>query len=247
MTWQWRSRRSAILLGDFALHVALFLWIFLHVMPSPPRAKPAGLSVLSLAAPGTAPSPDPPGVKPARPIPADPPPAATAVSPRSVPPPSVQQRVEAILGIQSSALTPAAAPATPSPGAASDMCDLTPTVQTALVADPDAVAAAHSLPPAILSMANAYMLWDAGWVPPRADAPSTGLDPIRKVLVEQVAAATQECRDQLQIGPRLIIVGTDSTAVTFVVGSGIWHWGDLTSPDLQNSPSLSTNSVVINR
>ena len=230
------SRLRLWLTADVSAHAAVLFWL-LFAQPAPaPQTRAAGANVTifdvrdasapaaSVGHPAASLVPKPPDALP----------APLSASARQAPPPSLEQQVAAIIGDR--AIDALALPADrPSTGLISSGCDLTGTVQAALQADPDAAMSIARLPPATLSIANAFMLWDGDWVTPRVVSDSTNLDVVHDVIVAKLSAASAECRNQEQIGPRLIAFGSGPDSITLVVGSGVWKWGDLVKPDMQSN------------
>ena len=116
-------------------------------------------------------------------------------------------------------------------------CDLTDTVQSALRSDAAVRDAMAALPVDARSVANAVMLWQAYWIDGDTPAAREALAHIRDVIVATVMGASDECRTQLQAGPRLIAVAGPPD-ITFALGSGNWRWGDLVAP--AGSPQIAS-------
>ncbi len=240
--------RQRILIGDMLLHFVVLGWV---LWPQSPRLDHARASVAAVSlfdAPMTSPAATPPALRASRfqATPADPPAPLTPPTLPTPPflsaaPPSVVQQVVALIGAPAiNALAVQQATPAAAPGRADRACDLTGLVQAALRDDPALGAKATQLPVTTLSIANAFMLWDVEWVAPRDEAARSTIDSIRSAISRQIADAPLDCRDQIQVGPRLIFVGPESAAITLVIGSGFWRWADVEERAPQ-SPVLEAN------
>lgn len=138
----------------------------------------------------------------------------------AVPEPSRARTVERDAPIDARVTAPdfdLAAPA----GQSTAPCAIVDAVAAALSHDP-AVAAA--LAPALAEPARAVMMWDGHWT-------AAGSPAIRRVVVATIAAQPAPCRDEIQIGPRLIFVSVPDATISIAVGSGTWRWFNLVSLD----------------
>ena len=106
-------------------------------------------------------------------------------------------------------------------------CDLTGSIQAALVAENATAPLLETLPIASRSVANAIMVWDGKWASESADG-YREIDRIRRVVLSRIATAPIACRNALIIGPRLIFVPDGSKAAVLAFGSGNWAWSQLT-------------------
>lgn len=235
--------RQRILVGDMVLHIAVLGWFFWPSPSIPPQTSVSTASLSLFDAPmasvADAATQPPQPSKPAAAVPADQP-ALPTPSP-TVASLSVEQQVIALIGppaIDALRATPTAPAA--ATGSADQACDLTGPVQAALRDDPALAVQAARLPVTTLSIANAFMLWDVEWVAPRDEAARSTIDSIRSAISRQIADAPLDCRDQIQVGPRLIFVGPESAAITLVIGSGFWRWADVEERAPQ-SPVLEAN------
>lgn len=104
-------------------------------------------------------------------------------------------------------------------------CDLTAPVQASLRGDPQVMNTIGLLPRDARSVANAVMVWNHDWVSPDQLDPIV-LSSLRSTIVASVEAATPECREASQSGPRFLSLGNDDATVV-VLGSGQWRWQDL--------------------
>jgi hypothetical protein len=103
-------------------------------------------------------------------------------------------------------------------------CDLAAAVGTELGHDPIALSILGIV---AADPRRAVMLWDGGWQG-RIDA-----DPLRRRIVAVLSGAPPRCLDEVQIGPRLVIIAVDKTSVAIAIGSGSWMWRGL----LKNGPT----------
>ncbi len=112
--------------------------------------------------------------------------------------------------------------------AAGDACDLTAPVQEALRTDPAIQSVLATIPRPSRSVANALMIWDAGWLAFGDGQAAAARDMIRDAIAGLIAAAPEECRAQPQGGPRLLILPVgDHETIVLALGSGEWRWQDL--------------------
>jgi len=119
------------------------------------------------------------------------------------------------------AVTPVSATAVPLGGA----CDLTAPVQSALQANPDVRARLPMIPADQRSVANAIMVWNAGWLHADDGVAKAAYAAIRETVASVVLAAPDACRSQVQSGPRLILLPGDHGQTTVLaLGSGQWTW-----------------------
>lgn len=124
------------------------------------------------------------------------------------------------------AVTSASAAAEPIGGA----CDLTDPVQSALQANPDVRARLPMIPADQRSVANAIMVWNAGWLHSDDAAAKNAYAAIRDVVAGAVMAASDACRSQIQSGPRLVFLhgvilpGDRGQTTVLALGSGQWTW-----------------------
>lgn len=105
-------------------------------------------------------------------------------------------------------------------------CSTLELIRTAIIENPSAMAAINSAPPEARSVADAVVIWNAGWVDAAksVDAP---LGPAR-AAVEQVGLSVDEnCLDEALIGPRLIPFPAGEGTIFLVLGSGTWTWREV--------------------
>jgi hypothetical protein len=110
-------------------------------------------------------------------------------------------------------------------------------VRKALLADPAAVAAVVHAPREARSIAEAVVIWNAGWadLARNVEAP---LGPARQVLEQSIASIPAECLNEEIAGPRLFLIPAGEGVNMFlVVGSGKWSWGQLVANDHAAAPT----------
>ncbi len=97
----------------------------------------------------------------------------------------------------------------------------------AIEADPEAMRVLAALTPDLRTEADAIMLWNGGWS--RASVYPGGkiADPLRQLVMREIAAAPIECREGGMVGPQLIAVADRGRTAMLAVGSGVWRWADL--------------------
>ena len=206
-------------------HISALAPLFLAY--SPRSARPTDSSALTVF--DVPPAAVTPERHPTRLPPKTPPPPQQAEADRAVDPVPlpVEALVARIIGPIASEPSPTTIAPSPLPAESDEGCDLTAAVQAALRSDPAAIASTARLPGRSLSIARALMLWDGRWIAPTGLNDPAALDPIKKVIRNQVLAASERCRLIVQTGPRIIVLGTDQAAISMAIGSGEWHWGDL--------------------
>jgi hypothetical protein len=107
-------------------------------------------------------------------------------------------------------------------------CDLTQVVQDALRRNAALKSLLPDIPDDRRSIANAIVVWNAGWMDPGAQPAQLAFAAIRQTITQTVQASSADCRSQLQAGPRLIYLPGDSGKTTVLaLGSGQWTWQQL--------------------
>ena len=197
-----KSQRIGVLTAVIALHAALLVaFLASGGTAAPPAVKPGVLSVLSISAE----------------LPADRPP----------PPPTVPSKViDEIKKLTEQALTfdPDSTALAALPG----QCATLDVLSKAIVADPSAVTAIIHAPPETRSIAEAVIMWNAGWSN-AASTPNAPLAPARTIVELSLNSVEDGCLDERIAGPRLIAVPVpDGQRTMFLVfGSGSWTWREL--------------------
>ena len=131
----------------------------------------------------------------------------------------------------------------PNPDAAvGGPCDLTDPVQAALRTNGQVLQQISAIPADRRSVANAIALWNEVWVPIDNTTSQNTITPIRDTVVRVVQAATEDCRNQVQAGPRLIYLPDASgQTVIFALGSGQWTWQQVAQTSaVQSLPAQSS-------
>ena len=201
------AQRIGVLLSVLALHAALLI-VFLAISSAalPPIKKSGVLSLISINADVSAQRPPPPPKLPSKVL------------------DQIKLLTEQALSFDpdSSAL---AAP--------SGACATLDVVMKAIVADPAAVAAVNNAPPETRSIAEAIVIWNAGWSY-AASAPDSPLSPARAIVEQSLDSVDDGCLDEPIAGPRLVPVPDGDRTMFLVFGSGIWTWRELVT-DLESA------------
>lgn len=212
--------RTSVILASAIAHALVFL-IFLD-RNVPVRPEASSVVMVSLA-PGFAPVSSPQvTASSARTVagPVQPPPPPTPdIAPRFIP----QESTDTIDPHAEAVALAVASAASAAPG---QTCAMTAWLQGALQENPSIQNVLPMIPRPARSVANAMMLWNAGWVDPDVRA-QLGVDALREALTAGIEAAPEACRMQVIRGPELItlVVGDDATVLA--IGSGEWRWQDL--------------------
>ena len=200
-----RNERLVTLGIAVALHIALIL--ILLVVRGPMQAtvaKSGALSVMSLDAPQEAQSKPPPPTMPSKRI-------AEIVPLTSV--------IYSETFDRDAKLT------------AAGNCATLDIVVQALLADRLAVESVLNAPPEARSIADAVVIWNAGWSE-AADAADAPLAPARASVEQSLSLIPDRCLDEPVAGPRLVPIPAGSGTMFLVFGSGVWTWRELVSPPL---------------
>lgn len=112
-------------------------------------------------------------------------------------------------------------------------------IARAIEADPAAMRVLADLTPDLRTAADAIMIWNGGWS--RASVYPGGeiADPLRQVVMREVAAAPIECRESGMLGPQVIAVADRGWTAMLAVGSGVWRWADLLLEAAPGEPSTN--------
>lgn len=103
---------------------------------------------------------------------------------------------------------------------AAALCAVLDKLDTALSHDP---AVQPALTAVMAEPARAVMIWDGHW------SAAAGMQVVRRVVAATISVQPVACRNEIQVGPRLIFVSVPDTTISIVVGSGTWRWNDLLS------------------
>ena len=197
-----------------ALHVALLLMLRAMHGPEPVAAASGTLSVMSLDAPQQAQ--------------AQPPPPPTMPSKR------VDQSVPLPSYVYSKTFDRDGKPTAPG------NCATLDTVVQTLLADQKAVDSVLNLPRDARSVADAVVIWNAGWSN-SASAVDAPLASARTSVEHSLTLLPERCLDEPIVGPRLVPVPAGSGTMFLVFGSGVWTWRELIAPPVPDTVLEDTN------
>jgi hypothetical protein len=99
-------------------------------------------------------------------------------------------------------------------------------IRKAILDDPVAVTSVLNSPPHTRSIAEAVILWNAGWSESAASDTSP-LGPTRAAVERSLGAVDGGCLDEPIAGPRLVPVPAGTGTMFVVFGSGNWTWRDV--------------------
>ena len=194
-------QRMAVLTSVVALHLSLLI-VFLAASGAapPPIVKSRVLSLVAINADMPA-KPPPPPVLPSKVV------------------DDIKRLTEQALTFDPDSTALAALPG---------QCATLDVVSKAIVADPSAVAAVVQAPPETRSIAEAIVMWNAGWSN-AASTPDAPLGPARAIVELSLNSVEDGCLDEQIAGPRLVPVPVrDGQSTMFLVfGSGTWTWREL--------------------
>lgn len=200
-----RSRRAAVLTGVAVIHAALLTLAVTVAHSDPqPRFRPS-LTVISID-------------------------ASKAVAKVA---PSLPAKTPALQPALAPALSPETTPSAATTGTA-ESCPTLDAVSQGILADQAAVAAVASAPSDTRSIADAIVIWNAGWsasTDVMAD-PSAPLAAVRSAVLTSLGTVDPGCLDQQIEGPRFIAIRVGERTRLLVFGSGAWTWSQLTSESI---------------
>jgi hypothetical protein len=184
-----------------ALHLCfIILALAARSAMKPPAALPGALTVVSLAD------------------------AASATPPPPLPLPSKIIEQGPVSEFVVAAEEDSAAEA---PGASG--CTTLEAVSKALLADAAALNAVLAAPPDTRSIAEAIVVWNAGWSPATSSV-AAPLGAVRASVTTSLASVEDNCLDEAIAGPRLIPIPAGQRTMFVVIGSGNWNWRQLLQP-----------------
>jgi hypothetical protein len=128
-------------------------------------------------------------------------------------------------------------------------CDLTQPVQDVLRHDQVVERQLPTIPAGDRSVANAIVMWNAGWIT-AANAPTqAALATIRQAITQTITASSAECRNQVQAGPRLLYLPVSAgKTLILALGSGRWTWQQLVDgtlpPPADTGPAITAPLFV---
>ncbi len=194
-----RSNRAAALLCVFAIHAAVLTVLFTHRGTDASPNKSGDFTVMSLNSEANVRTKPPPPALPSK----------------------IAEQFQPLISFSLSDFFDTEAQA-----GTTGNCSPLGVVSSALQSDPAALAAIRTAPPETRSIANAVVLWNAGWSPAAmtSDAP---LGPAREVVLNDLQSIDDSCLDEQVIGPRLVPIPDGDGTLFLVIGSGLWTWRDL--------------------
>ena len=154
--------------------------------------------------------------------------------------------------VQPSLTEPTALDIQPASFSAGAGCDLTEAVQDALRRNVELKSRLPDIPEDRRSIANAIVLWNAGWMDPGAAPAQSAFAAIRQTIAQTVQASSADCRRQLQFGPRLLYLPTTTgksgdnpgRTIVLALGSGRWTWQQLIGSGQPLSPGAAQTLVA---
>lgn len=203
-----QSQRIGVLTTVIALHAALLVaFLASGGAAAPPPVKPGVPSLTLISADIPARRPPPPPVLPSKVI------------------DEIKRLTEQ---------TPTFDPDSTALAALSGQCATLDLVSKAIVADPSAVTAVVHAPPETRSIAEAIVIWNAGWSN-AASTPDSPLGPARAIVELSLNSIEDGCLDEQIAGPRLVPVPVPNSQGTMflVFGSGTWTWRELVTDPVE--------------
>lgn len=195
-----QGQRLAVLTTVCGLHCLALLLVFVSKSDVvPPPMKLGALSVVSLNAESPSQTPPPPPALPSK------------LAEQRRPPTE----------ISFSNQPDSTAVAAPLGG-----CATLEVVTNALMADGAAIDAIHNAPRETRSIADAVMMWNAGWseAAQTIDAP---LGQVRAIAEQSLHSVDEGCLEEVIAGPRLVPIPAGEGTMFIVFGSGNWRWREL--------------------
>lgn len=208
-----RSERAAVLTAAVVAHLSIFaLLISLGSAMPPPASQQGNMALISLA-PEVAQGRPPPPVLPSK-----------AADQRKIPP---QDSFSAELD--------------PTPLGEAGGCAIFDLVSKSLTAEPAVASAILSTPRESRSIADAVVIWNAGWSV-TAGSPGEPLGPARAVIEQSLRTVPDNCLDEPVAGPRLVPIPEGDRTMFLAIGSGNWTWRQLlTVPD----PAMQAGTIEV--
>lgn len=140
------------------------------------------------------------------------------------PPPSMPSKI-----VDEVVATPIAVSTQPSEGtsaATAAGCTTLDAITRSILADRAAVSAVLQAPPETRSIAEAIVVWNAGWHAATASIEAP-LAPVRTAVMSSLADVEESCLDELIAGPRLVPIPAGERTMFLAFGSGNWTWREL--------------------
>lgn len=213
-----RGQRLTVLGAVFAAHVLLLIFFLQQRLSVPPPVAPVVIGLIAIATP---------------------PAAAVASKP---PPLSVPAKLAVAVDPVPISIAPDLVPKS-APGMAG-ACSTLGDISAALLADPVALEAIRLAPPETRSVADAVVVWSAGWAASTID-PAAPLAPVRALVESFLLASEDRCLDEALAGPRLMAIPDGERTMFLVFGSGVWTWRQLVTPDPLVSNAIAGSAVPI--
>ena len=125
-------------------------------------------------------------------------------------------------------------------------CTLVNDTRDAIMHDPAAMAELAALPPGVRTEAGAVMVWNGAWVELAVPASlvsgnTAAPDALRMAIVKVIETTPAQCREEPVVGPVFMAIPEAARSTILVIGSGIWHWGDLLGETATCVLSAATN------
>ena len=206
-----RSERAAVLTAAVVAHLSIFaLLISLGPAVPLPAVRQGNMSLISLV-PEVAQGKPPPPVLPSK-----------VANQRKIPP---QDSFSAELD--------------PTPLGVAGGCAIFDIVSKSLTAEPAVASAILSTPRESRSIADAVVIWNAGW---SVTAGSLGepLGPARAVIEQSLRAVPDNCLDEPVAGPRLVPIPEGDRTMFLAIGSGNWTWRQLL---VETDPAFQAGTI----
>ncbi len=199
-----RSQRVAVLVSVTGLHLALLVGFLAGRGTAPPQIPKSGtLSLIAIDAD----------------IPAQ----------RLPPPPKLPSKlIDEIRTLSAEAME--FEPESTAQSGPAGQCATLDVLTKAIITDLPAVDAIINAPPETRSIAEAIVMWNAGWSS-AANTADSPLTPARLVVEHSLKSVEDGCLDEPIAGPRLIPVpiANGQRTMFLVFGSGNWTWRELVS------------------
>lgn len=197
-------QRAAVLTAVCSLHIAILLLVLaISGQRAQPPIRAGTMSVISIDAETPASTPPPPPALPSE----------------------IAETNRPLTDLVISDQRDPNATAMPAGG-----CATLELVSKALLADPIAVDAVLRAPPEVRSIADAIVIWNAGWSE-AAGAIDSPLGAVRAVAQQSLRSVNEACLDEAVAGPRLIPIPAGEKTTFIVFGSGNWTWRELLETD----------------
>ena len=214
-----RMRRAILLFASIGLHLLALLLLLSLDTRLPTRLIREGVpNVLTLTSPDTGGGGASRPSKPVPPTLVPPAPPAAAETAIATPP------------------APVGTGAASGPDGITGGCALAHDAAVAIARDAAAMTEVNALPSDARTSADAVMLWDGVWLASRGSAAPIAGGAVRRIVERIVTEAPTECRNAEARGPEFVPIPDGNRTIMIVIGSGLWHWGDLLVPPISCAP-----------